>query len=464
MFEPGHLSPALIAKLKFIRDNREHSSSILSRPGSLFNKSTKGRPQYYVQLEPGVGNPKFLNEYAYPESPFPDAGVRLLALYRYWNIIRYFFPYRHLIGEDWNNVLAEEIPAFCGAGDALAYQLACKKLIVRVQDSHADLWEGGDKIEESKGSFSLPLRVRFLGDSLVVTGIIAEMAQDDKIKPGDIISAIDGVPVKELIQRYLPLTAGSNFPTQLRNMKSWLLRNKKQEVSLDISSDGQRKSVTLRAVATTRKDFFKDDPSKVGYRILPGNIGYLYPGLLTNNSFDSVKAMLHGTKGLVIDFRCYPGTFTTFTYARWLKPAASPFVRFTHGTTDLPGLFLKTGSLSNGSSNREAYKGKVVIIVDEKTQSSAEYQTMAFQTIPGAVTIGSTTAGADGNVSTIVLPGGLLTMISGIGILYPDGSETQGKGVRIDRVMHPTVQGIREGRDELLDEAVRIIDELRASR
>jgi hypothetical protein len=35
---------------------------------------------------------------------------------------------------------------------------------------------------------------------------------------------------------------------------------------------------------------------------------------------------------------------------------------------------------------------------------------------------GVVTTGADGNVSLIPLPGGLTTMISGIGVLYPDGT------------------------------------------
>jgi hypothetical protein len=170
-----------------------------------------------------------------------------------------------------------------------------------------------------------------------------------------------------------------------------------------------------------------------------------------------VKALLHKTAGLVIDLRCYPGTFMPFTYGAWLKPRASPFVVFTTGSTDLPGLFVKTPALSNGTDNKDYYQGKVVIIVNETTQSNAEYTTMALQTVPGAVTIGSTTAGADGNVSQIVLPGGLHSMISGIGVLYPDGSETQRKGVKIDRVVKPTIKGIREGRDELLDAAIRII-------
>jgi hypothetical protein len=51
---------------------------------------------------------------------------------------------------------------------------------------------------------------------------------------------------------------------------------------------------------------------------------------------------------------------------------------------------------------------------------------MAFRTAPAAVVMGSTTAGADGNVTNFFyLPGGIFTRFSGIGILYPDGKETQ---------------------------------------
>ncbi len=166
--------------------------------------------------------------------------------------------------------------------------------------------------------------------------------------------------------------------------------------------------------------------------------------------------MMRGTKGIVIDLRCYPTTFMPFTYGAWLKFFSTTFVKFTTGSTDMPGTFTAGPAISNGGKNDQAYTGRLVIIVNEETQSQAEYTTLAFQTVPGAITIGSTTAGADGNVSEITLPGGLGTMISGIGVLYPDGTETQRKGVKIDQLMHPTIEGIRKGTDELLEAAVRI--------
>ena len=83
---------------------------------------------------------------------------------------------------------------------------------------------------------------------------------------------------------------------------------------------------------------------------------------------------------------------------------------------------------------------------------------MALRAVPGAKVVGSTTAGADGNVSTIILPGNRSTGISGLGVYYPDGRETQRIGIVPDVVVTPTIEGVREGRDEVLERAVQLIE------
>ena len=82
---------------------------------------------------------------------------------------------------------------------------------------------------------------------------------------------------------------------------------------------------------------------------------------------------------------------------------------------------------------------------------------MAFRSARGSVVVGSTTAGADGNVSPLPLPGGLNTVISGIGVFYPDKRPTQRIGIVPDIEVRPTIAGIRAARDEVLDEAIRRI-------
>lgn len=89
--------------------------------------------------------------------------------------------------------------------------------------------------------------------------------------------------------------------------------------------------------------------------------------------------------------------------------------------------------------------------------SQSEYTAMAFRVARGAIVVGSTTSGADGNVSPFALPGGLRTMISGIGVFYPDKAPTQQIGIVPDVKVSPTVAGMRAGRDEVLEEALRQI-------
>lgn len=49
-------------------------------------------------------------------------------------------------------------------------------------------------------------------------------------------------------------------------------------------------------------------------------------------------------------------------------------------------------------------------------------------------------------------------MISGIGVYYPDGTETQRIGIVPDITVKPTIKGIKEGKDELLEKAIEIIN------
>jgi hypothetical protein len=168
-------------------------------------------------------------------------------------------------------------------------------------------------------------------------------------------------------------------------------------------------------------------------------------------------SVLANTKGLIIDFRCYPSDFIVFSLGKFLMPKPTKFVKFSVGSMVNPGEFTFTQPLLVGENRIDYYKNKILIIVNEITQSSAEYHTMAFRVAPEAIVIGGTTAGADGNVSTIMLPGNIRTMISGIGVYYPDGTETQRVGIIPDIEMHPTIKGIRNGEDELMNKAIELI-------
>jgi C-terminal processing protease CtpA/Prc len=189
------------------------------------------------------------------------------------------------------------------------------------------------------------------------------------------------------------------------------------------------------------------------FQLLSKDVAYVkLSSVLQKDASDYIERAA-GTKVLVVDLRNYPSQFMVFAMGSHLVSQTTGFVRFTFPVVESPGSFVMSPVLTLRPASPQ-YTGKVVILVDETTQSQAEYTAMAFRSAPNSLVVGSTTAGADGNVSPIILPGGLRTAISGIGVLYPDGTPTQRVGIVPDLVVLPTIEGIRQGRDEVLEAAV----------
>lgn len=416
-------------------------------------KAAKRPPvHYYVGLRPSVRNPEFKHENGYAGMKYPDPGYRMLSLYRYWNIIQYYFPYRYLIGEDWKGVLREFIPQFAEAEDEVSYKLACLKLIARIRDTHAL----SPDLHGYWGRFWAPLDVNFIGQQAVVKSYLdLEKGEASGLKPGDVITRVDGKPVEEIVAEQLVYTPGSNYHTQLRTIGWRLLCSRNRQIDLEYRRGDRLHTATIE---TYNSFNYPKSPADTCFRMATPDIGYLHMGLIKNDYLDQLEPAVRNTKGLIIDLRTYPSDFVVFTIGFYLVPTSTPFAKSYAGDLVMPGRFTFTKQLSVGTRNPDYYKGKVVILINEQTQSSAEYHTMAFRVAPQAVVMGSGTAGADGNVSSFLLPGGIETRITGIGIYYPDGTETQRIGIVPDIEVKPTVEGFRDGRDELLEAAIEYIN------
>jgi C-terminal processing protease CtpA/Prc len=111
---------------------------------------------------------------------------------------------------------------------------------------------------------------------------------------------------------------------------------------------------------------------------------------------------------------------------------------------------------------RDYFKTKPVVkayLFGSYARGQAEYTAMALRTAKNSIIIGSMTAGADGNISSFNLVGGVNTAISGVGVYYPNGKETQRIGIVPDIEIKPTIKGVIEGRDELLEKAIELINQ-----
>ncbi|MEM6769371.1 MAG: S41 family peptidase [Bacteroidota bacterium] len=441
-FKESAMSDELRDYLVQVRDNRERRSN-----------------HYYVSTAGMVGNPEFKHENGYDNMPYPDDAFRYLAAVRYWNMIQYFFPYREETDVDWNATLAENIPAFLAAEDEYDYERAATRMIGQIKDTHANLWGGNDAVEARRGSNIPAFRATFVEKELTVVDFYDPEAANDEVQLGDIITHINGNAVTAYVKAEADYFPASNPSARLRDIGETILRSPETLSQLTVRRQGKSMDVTVslkpRKEQTGYYRWYRR-PEGSAYRILDNNIGYLTLANVTDEDYAAAKEAFKDTRGIIIDIRNYPTAFGPFAFGGFLVNKATPFVKFTAMDLNNPGYF-NMGQDLNIPADKSTYPGKVVVLVNELSQSQAEYTTMAFRAGERTIVIGSQTAGADGNVSSIPLPGGMRTMISGLGVFYPDGEKTQRIGIVPDIEVKPTQAGIRAGRDELMERAIEEI-------
>lgn len=414
-----------------------------------------GGSHYYIGMAPGIGNPEFRHENPWPEMDFSDTGLRLLTLYRFWNMIEYFFPYKYQTDREWDTVLRTHLPEVIGAKNPLVFQQVIYRLIGEVNDTHAGMWAKPEAMTDFLPKFFVGGLPVYREGKMVISRL---GDKNDCLEVGDVVLSVNGRSTEELIEHYRPYAPASNEVTVYRDIGRLLLGGDAGRAQVEVERKGTKMDLDCATAGRKWNNWFGDE-RRPGFELISEDIGYIYTAGLNRGEIDRVMPDNLGLKGLIVDLRNYPSNFIVFSLSKYLLPEPLPFVKFTRGSVTKPGDFYLSESLKVGESSGDKFTGKLVVLIDEFTQSQAEYTTMALRLTPNSVVVGSTTAGADGNVSGIQLPGGIRTSISGIGIYYPDGRKTQRVGIMPDVEVVQDIDAIRSGRDAQLERALKLIRE-----
>ncbi|WP_341711835.1 S41 family peptidase [Erythrobacter sp.] len=403
-----------------------------------------------------VGQAHFSNELAYRDMDPDDDGFRLLAVARYWNMVRYWFPYRDLIDEPWEPVLEDALRDVVRGEGREAYIGAIRRLIARVDDTHALMYTDYAMVPPAGACFPQP-HIRYVEG----VPLIVETGGAEQVMVGDRLAIVDGTPVTQIETEARPYYASSNSASFYRDLGRNLLRGECGSIAMEIERGGQKIAVELpREDQGWRPDGGRRDTPSRGrpgpaLQWLDDNVLYVSLEALEMADLEKMKERLGTARAAIFDLRGYSGRVSVHSLLAKLSPEPVSFAGFTVPNMETPGEFvwepLRPLDLEHDPA---LFAGPIAILADETVQSASEYATMGLQSIPGSFVVGSTTAGADGNVAQFSLPGGLFTAFSGIGVFYPDKTPTQQVGIRIDYPVHPTIEGVRTGGDEQLDVAI----------
>jgi carboxyl-terminal processing protease len=443
--------------LTWIDSNRCLTTELSQRLRFIEVNRHKGE-KYYVDSNPkiGPGNVEITNEKEYLDFDWQDENFRLLTLFRYWNIVEYFFPYKYQTDILWDNVLTNMIPTFMNSTTEVQFHLAMLELIVSVDDSHASFWT--KKTFNYFGSYWSPAMFKIVGNKAVINGFWSDsLGRLNDIRLGDVVSKIDGKSIGDILNENKKYINGSNLARKKKNAYQSIFNGLTDSAKLEIT----RGSQTFIAFIGRYKfnDFnYKHIEDTVKCKIIEGNVGYINLGALDAEDVDSVLTLLKGAKGIIIDVRSVPDG-TGPAIVNYISSQKKDFFNVIAPDLSYPGKYILRAGSKLGGKGDWKYQGKVVLLVDEKVQSHGEFTTMILQTGDNVTTIGSQTSGADGNTTRFQMVGGFETKITGIGIFYPDGTITQRNGIKIDIEITQTLEGVAAGRDEILEKAIEFINE-----
>lgn len=422
----------LALKLKYIEKNRIQGKN------------------FYASNEP-VGKIKIINEPVYADFEYPNEEYRLLGLFKYWNIIEYFYPYKYLTDQNWDSVLNEMIPKIKNASNKREYQSAIKELVAKLDDTHAWI-----SFSEQRPKF-LPIKISNIENKAVVSGFYNDsIANLNNLKLGDIILKINDLDVQTEKDENLKYVAGSNKNVKTINTYYKILSGLEDKINLTIERLGQIQKIQVNRYGFN--DFNSWSNLKtIKSKSINDKVGYINMAIVKDTDIEDIFKSFETKKSLIIDLRNYPA-FIYYKFSRYLNSEKRDFSKLYSPSINYPSRFRYKENLQTDSS-RKAFKGKIILLVNEESLSRSEFTAMAFQTADNVITVGNQTAGADGDLVVFEYLGGYRTAISGNGVLYPDDSETQRKGIKIDVEVKPTINGLKLGRDEVLEKAIELASE-----
>ncbi|WP_057940153.1 S41 family peptidase [Algoriphagus resistens] len=427
----------LSLKLRYIEQNRHQGK------------------KYYVTAGKRAKNIIITNENEYKDFDWSNENLRLLSLFRYWNYVEYFSPYKYQTEMDWDGVLHKMIPKFLHPKTERDFYKASMELVVSLNDGHASFYNV--KTINFIGSYIIPAEFMIIDDKAVFTNFYNDsLARVDNLQIGDAISKIDGRAVKAIFDEQEKYITGSNLAKKKASWRSTIFNGASDAVEIEYVRNNETSTKTIRRYLLAD---FKIDPKKdEKFKTLGGNIGYVNTGLIDRKDVEIIMEEFKNTDAIIFDIRTYPSASFYQTLSKYINSTGNSFYKSTYPDLNYPGKFIWKEGTKSFSSKQLQYKGKVVLLTNEKAISHAEFTIMCLQAGDNVTTIGSQTSGADGNVSDFKMVDGYRTGISGIGIFYPDGTETQRKGVKIDIEANPTIEGIAAGKDEILEKAIDFIN------
>lgn len=434
-----------------------------------------------------------------------DRTTRLAAILYSWSILREFYPNFDLAScPDRDRWLRESLSRAALDPDREAFLWTLRTMLACLGDGHA---EAHAFYPERAGK--LPLTWRWIEGRLVITEVAGTIAfgaerapadvsvpggahrtgrtdesgasldrdtfeAADRIRIGDVVLAIDGESVSSVLDS---LGSFVSSPTErwrrLRAIERLATGSVGTSLQLLIERGQEQIEAKLPLLPHEEVDLALPSARLEPIRALADGIHYVDLSRLDDTRLEQFLSQTPEAEGIIFDLRGDPDLISPGFLGRWVDalvlspewrvplrhlPVSADWIR---SEASLEPEIRSTRWALDPISPRS--NARMAILMDERSISRAETYLAVAQRGLGAILVGSHSAGTLGNSNRARLPGGLRITWTGMDVYEGEGAPGEpnrrlsGSGIAPTIEVLPTLAGVREGRDEVLERALEAI-------
>ena len=368
-------------------------------------------------------------------------------------------------GLNWKDVHDRYLPQIAAAQKDEEFYRVVNKMLWELNVSHANLVPPGflarrEPLVCAEGSPGIDLRM--LNGVAVITSVKPGSPADKAgLRPGYVIQAVDKIPVEHIAQEAVatmrpPRNSRNQIALMAKAVLGRIYGAAGTEVSIAFSDQGgeKRENNLLRT-------------KRSGRAVGPGGMLYLAVELEARRQYNGIGYIRLNT--------FQPPLVTQVSNAIRSLGNVSGVIFDVRGNAGgeiegMPALFLKERSLLYFSRSRQgetkilvdpatdAFKGPLVLLVDQLTGSAGELFAGSLQAIGRAAVVGERSPGAVTESDMMVLPNGAIFMYPVAQLATPDGTVLEGHGVEPNIEVGLDREKLLKGIDSQLESAIRFLE------
>nr|WP_275695641.1 S41 family peptidase [Fredinandcohnia sp. SECRCQ15] len=366
-----------------------------------------------------------------------------------WNVINYFYPYFEVVDVKWEHQLTNAIMDVLNRRNSFARvdtMQILEKMLQPLADGHINITN-----QQYYQSHYLPFWADVIDNQVIVTAV----SKNSPFQIGDVIVKRNGENALDYINELIKLESGTRQYVKFAALKRFVRDlNGEGKEEFTIIRNSLRKEITAEYNQEVQVDPFNRSEQPV-VRQLEKGIYYVNLNLTPWMEIEPFLDELANAEGIIFDSRGYPGTGSDVILYH-LTNQESYNMHFNLPQNIYPNQVPESFESQQwvATPKQPVFKGRFAMIIDGSCISACETYAGHFEGNNLGVLVGVPTAGTNGSINLIKLPGDLGVWFTGMEALKVDGTQHHNIGVIPDINVNQTLEAIKQGRDEFVEAAI----------